>query len=304
MIRMPQARRLVLVAIAGVIGAGAPALAVVAPSGPAPLEKGWGRVVASGTLSAVDRLRGRVQFAVTGTGTVDWFEGGSVWRRTPLTGTRTVRLLVATTLLDATAHALPLAAVQPGSAAMMWGVARPDAEMAGITLEVASAPAPAAAALAQSAIVPQTGVVVGLSGSTLVLLSTSARRTVVMTATTAVVAAGRQVAPTAIAPDDVVEVVGPMNSDGSIVAMRINVEFSAPDSARVSGPIEETLAALGGLVVDGTMISTSADTYIMRNGSAAALSEAAPGQLVLVYGIPVLDDATPVGLAARVVVFR
>ena len=95
-----------------------------------------------------------------------------------------------------------------------------------------------------------------------------------------------------------------MNSDGSIVATKVTIEFSAPDSARVSGPLEEILTALGGLVVDGTMISTSADTYCFGADRRRPLSRRRRGSLVVAYGIPVLDDATPVGLAARVVVLR
>ncbi len=171
-------------------------------------------------------------------------------------------------------------------------------------LEVGSSSPRSAAAL--SAAGPQTGVVVGRSGSTIELLSGGgAKHTVVVTAATAVAAGGRTVAAASIVPDDVVQVVGLMNSDGSIVATRVTVEFSAPDSARVSGPIEQVVTALGGLVAAGTMISTSADTYfLLQSGAAAPLSEAAPGRLVVAYGIPVVDDATPIGLAARVIVLR
>lgn len=303
MIRILQLRRAALVAIAALIGAAGPTLGVAAPAGPAPLAKGWGRVVASGILSSVDRTHGRVQLAVSGTGTVDWFEGGTAWRQTPLTGIRTVRLLPATTLVDATAHALPLAGVRPGAFAILWGVASPNADMAGMILEVAAPSVGSVAAL--SAAAPQTGVVVGRAGSALEVLSgAGTRRTIVMTATTEVMAGGRTVAAGSIVPDDIVAVAGPMNSDGSIVATKVTIEFSAPNSARVSGPLEEVLTAVGGLVADGTMISTSADTYLLRSGSGVPLSQAAPGSLVVAYGIPVLDDATPVGLAARVIVLR
>ena len=200
------------------IGAALPALGLGAPAGPAPLAKGWGRVVASGTLASVDLVHGRVQLAVSGTGTVDYLRRHT-WRQVPVTGTRTVRLLAATTLVDATAHVLPLAAVRPGAFVILWGVASPTADMAGMILEVGSSSPRSAAAL--SAAGPQTGVVVGRSGSTIEVLSSGgAKHAVVVTAATAVAAGGRTVASASIVPDDVVQVVGLMNSRTAVSSPR------------------------------------------------------------------------------------
>ena len=303
--RIPLVRCVVAAALAVPLGVGAPTFAGRPPGGPAPLAKGWGRVVASGTVTAVDRAHGRLRFA--GTGTVDRFEGGALWRKAPLTGAHAVRMFAATELIDPSAHTLPAAELRPGAAVALWGVARPDADIDALTLEVVSPPppppVPAGVAAAQAA--PQRGVVVAHSGATIMLLSAAGtERSVVVSATTAVSAGGRAAAGGSIAPDDVVKFDGPVNSDGSVIATAITVEFSAAASPRVSGTVEQRLAALGGLVVDGTMIATSSDTYALHGSVGAALSDAAPGRLVVAYGIPVMDDAVPVGLAARVIVLR
>ncbi|HYM71235.1 MAG TPA: DUF5666 domain-containing protein [bacterium] len=290
-------------AIVALVWVGAPIAGVTAPGGPAPLGKGWGRVVASGTVAGIDRSRSTLEFAVAAGGRVDWFQGGTAWHQEALTGTRTIRLLGATLILDAGAHAIPLAMVRSGEPAMLWAVARPDAQMLGLIVEVASPQVTAAAATPGP--VSRAGVVVGRSGSTVDLLtSAGSRRSIVMTTTTVVRVNGQAVPPAAVAPYDILQVAGPLNSDGSLVATRIDINFSAPDAAQVSGPVEELISGLGGLVVAETMISTSADTYVLRNGARADLSQTASGRPMTVYGVPVLDGSTSIGLEARVVVMR
>ncbi|HLJ62008.1 MAG TPA: DUF5666 domain-containing protein [bacterium] len=281
----------------------APVVGVTAPGGPAPLAKGWGRVVASGTVAGIDRSRSTLAFTFAGDGRVDWFQGGTAWHQVALTGTRTIRLLGATLILDAGAHAIPLAAVRAGEPAMLWAVARPDAQMLGLIVEVAS-PQVTAAAVTPGPI-SRAGVVVGRSGSTVdVLTSVGSRRSIVMTTATVVRVNGLTVPPGTVAPYDILQVAGPLNSDGSLVATRIDVTFSAPDAAQVSGPVEQLVSGLGGLVVADTMISTSADTYVLRGGARADLSQTASGRPMTVYGVPVTDGGTSIGLEARVVVMR
>jgi hypothetical protein len=301
--RMPWIRGVLAGVIVALVWFGAPIIGVTAPGGPAPLGKGWGRVVASGTIAGIDRSRNTLAFTVAGGGRVDWFQGGTAWHQEALTGTRTIRLLTATLILDAGAHTIPLAAVRAGEPAMLWAVARPDAQMLGLIVEVAS-PQVTAAAVTPGP-VSRAGVVVGRSGSTVDLLtSAGSRRSIVMTTATVVRINGLTVPPAAVAPYDILQVAGPLNSDGSLVATRIDISFSAPDAAQVSGPVEQLVSGLGGLVVAETMVSTSADTYVLRNSARADLSQTASGRPMTVYGVPVLDRSTSIGLEARVVVMR
>jgi hypothetical protein len=185
---------------------------------------------------------------------------------------------------------------------MLWAVARPDAQMLGLVVEVST---PQVTAAAVPGPVSRAGVVVGRTASTVELLtSAGSRRSIVMTAATTVRINGQAMPAAAVAPYDILHVTGPLNSDGSLVATRIDVDFSAPDAAQVSGPVEEIVSGVGGLVVAETMVSTSSDTYVLRDNARADLAQAESGRPVTVYGVPVRDGATPIGLEARVVVMR
>ncbi len=281
----------------------APGPGVTGQGGPSPLAKGWGRIVASGTITGVDRDRNTLTFALAPESHVDWFQGGTAWRRETLAGTRRLRLLPATLIVDAGGHGITLAAIRPGLPAMLWAVAQPDMQLIGVIVEIASPRVTTPAVPSGS--VSRAGVVVGRSGSMIDLLtSAGSRRSIIVTGATVIRVNGQAVPPAAVAPYDVLEVGGPLNSDGSLAATRIDISFSAPDAARVSGPVEQVIGGLGGLVVAQTMISTSADTYVLRDSARADLSQAVSGQPMVVYGIPLLDGATPIGLAARVVVIR
>jgi hypothetical protein len=274
-----------------------------APGGAAPLAKGWGRVIASGTIMGVEPSRGALTLAITGDGHVDWAQGGTAWRRGTLTGTRRVRLLGASVIVDAGGRAVPIAGVRPGAPAMLWAVAQPDGEVVGLTVEIASPRV--AMATAPPGSVSRTGVVLGRSGSTVDLLtSAGSRRSIILTGATVVRVNGQVVPPAAVAPYDILRVGGPLNSDGSLAATLIDIGFSAPDAARISGPVEEVVTGLGGLVVAQTMVATTADTYVVRGNGRAEFSQVAPGRPTVVYGVPVLDRDTPIGLSARVVVIR
>jgi len=302
--RGTRATRLVVGAVVVLACAGAPAPGAEVARGPAPLGPGWGRVVASGTVIAVDPSRRTLTVAVAGSGRQETNEGVTGWRESVFTGTRTVRLLALTLILDAGARPMPLASIRPRAPVMVWGVARPDAVVLALAVEVAS-PHVAASGAAASTTTGRTGVVLARSGSTLEVLSdTGGHRAVVMTAATTVWIGGRPGSETTVTPYDVLGIEGPVNSDGSLVATRIDVEFSAPDAAQVSGPVQRSIIGLGGLVVAGTMVSTSAETYVLRGEAPADLGRTPVGRPVTVYGVPVLDGATPLGLAARVVVVR
>jgi hypothetical protein len=299
-----HARRVLAGLVVVLVCAAVPALGVALPGGPASLGKGWGRVVASGTLVGVDPTHHTVTLRVARMGQLDTFEGGTVWHRAAFTGTHVVRLLPETLVLDAGAHVIPLASVRPGEPAMLWAVARPDGAVLGLTLEMASPQVRAG----RGAIVgtpSRPGVVLRRSASVLDLLSSNGgRRSVVMTAATVVQASARAVPASALGPYDVVQIDGSINSDGSVVATRIDVEFFATSAAQVLGPIEQSVSGLGGVVIADTMVSTSADTYVIRHNARVDLAGVAEGRPVTVYGIPVLDGTIPIGLAARIIAVR
>ncbi len=288
--------------------AGAPALLrAQPPGGAAPLTKGWGRLVASGTLAAADPAAGTVTLTVAGTGRLETYEGGTTWRQKFLSGTYPVHLLPATLLLDADAHPIAPASVHGGEGASVWAAVRPDGAILALTLQVTSFRVRAAAAPRTDAgpVAAAAGVVVQRSGPVLTLLTSSgANRSVVITAATAVRLRGQPATEAALVAYDVLRVEGPVNSDGSLAATRIDVEFAAAASAQVSGPVEQNAGGVGGLVVSGTMISTSAETYVVRNAARAAVAQVVTGAPVTVYGSAILAGATPVGLEARVVVVR
>jgi hypothetical protein len=182
----------------------------------------------------------------------------------------------------------------------------PDNEIMALSMMVSTtrpAARPAAPAAAPTG-AGVAGVVAARSGSMLDLVTdTGTRHAVVLTAATQVRADGLGAA-SAISPFDVVQIDGAVNSDGSVVAARISVEFPASQAAQLSGPIEAVHSDLGGLIVGGTMVCTSARTYFVRGASRLWIAQMAAGHPVTVYGLPILAGKTPVGLSARVVAVR
>ncbi len=273
--------------------------------GPAPLEKGWGRLVASGTLAAVVPSAATVTLAITGSGRLDAFLGGTVWQQKAVSGTYLIYLLPACLIVDAGDHPLPITALRAKDLAGVWAVMRPDATILAVTLAIASPRAFAMTATPSRGERAAEGVVLRRSGSTLDLLTTQGTtRSVVVTASTLVQKNGAPVPDAAVSAYDVLKIEGPVNSDGSLVATQIDVEFSAASAAQVSGPVEQSVAGIPGLIVDGTMIVASAEAYVIRNGARGQLAQMAPGRPVTVYGTSIMAGSIPVGLHARVVVAR
>jgi len=295
-----------LVAACVLVG-GPPPLRAQPAGGAAPLARGWGRLVASGTLVAADLSSGTVTLAIAGTGQLETNAGGTAWQQKPLGGTHPVRLLPTTLVLDADAHPVAPAAVRTGAPVSLWAAVRPDAAILALILQITS-PRPRSAAAPRpddSPAASAPGVVVQRSGPVLTMLTpTGAKRNVVLTAATTVRLGGRSGAVAAIAPYDVLRVEGPVNSDGSLAATRIDVEFGAATAAQISGPVEESLSGLGGLVVAGTMIATFAGTYVVRRSERATFAQILTGGLITVYGSMIAAGSTPVGLEARVIVVR
>jgi len=299
----------VLMAIVFLVAEG-PLWSAAPTGGAAPIGKGWGRFLASGILLAIDPSAATATLAITGSGRLDAFEGGTLWQQKSLAGSHPITLLPATLVVDADSHPMPVGAVRAKDSATVWGAVRPDAAILAVTLAVTQAVAPGQASPIGAATLGAEhqaveGVVLRRSNSTLDLLTDQGnRRSVVITAATAVRANGAAASAASLAPYDLVRVQGPVNSDGSLVATQIAVDFTASAAAQVSGPVERRVAAVGGLIVEATMIATSAETYFIRNGARGVFAQVMPARPVMVFGTPVLAGGQPVGLRARVVVMR
>jgi hypothetical protein len=313
--RAPAAvRRLGIVCAAAVVAAAASAgppagtvpAARAAAAGPAPLARGWSRVFMTGTLSTVTPFAGTASLTPAAPGTANEFEGGAVWHTRPLTGTVRIHLLPRSMVLDTAAHAIAWDMLRSGDHAAMWGVMPPAGEIMVLSL-VASTGRPAARPAAATAPAGNAvfGVVAARSGATLELVTDEGtRRAVLLTAATQVRRGDAASAETAIAPYDVVRVDGGVNSDGSLVAARLNVEYPAAAAAQLSGPIDAVHANVGGFVVAGTMVCTSAQTYFVGGVARLWMAQMTAGRPVTVYGVPIVGGGIPIGLAARVVVVR
>jgi hypothetical protein len=284
--------------------AGAPALP--APGGdPAALSRGWGRLVAFGIVASVDQTQGTALVAIAGTGRLETFLGGEAWSLRTLSGTHQVRLLPATLVLDSGERPATPASVRAGVPVAVWAAVRPDAVILALTVKLTSPPAAPASAHADVEGPAASGVVLRRSGPMLTLLTDSGvRRSVVLTAATGVRDHGQSLAVSTLAPFDVLRVDGVVNSDGSLAATRCVVEFSASSAIQVSGPVELNVAELGGFVVGGTLVSTSAETYVLHNEARVPFSQLNHALTVDVYGTPIAEGGTPVGLHAHVVVVR
>lgn len=278
--------------------------ALPAPGGDAAaLPRGWGHLVASGIVASVEQTQGIALLAIAGAGQLETFLGGEAWSQRTLSGTHPVRLLPATLVLNSGEHPVAPASVRAGAPVAVWAAVRPDAVILALTVKLTSPPAVPAGAHADADGPATSGVVLRRSGPMLTLLTDSGvARSVILTAATGVRDHGQSIAASALAPYDVLRVDGVVNSDGSLAATRCVVEFSASSAIQVSGPIELNVSELGGLVVGGALISTSAETYVVHNEARIPLSQLTHALPVAVYGTPIMDGGTPVGLRAYVVV--
>jgi hypothetical protein len=291
------------------VGSGVPDAAPVqpaqaaAPGGSAVLAPGWARVVVAGTLASAIATGGAVSVLLTGASRAEVFEGGASWHSRPLSGTRTIRLLPESVIIDSAGRPITMEVLRAGDHVGVWGVMTPAEEIMALSVMVAKA-RPGASPPGVPTPGHVAGVVAARSGSTLdVVTDTGVRHAVVLTATTQVRAAGSSAAPP-VNPFDVLQIDGAVNSDGSLVATRVNVEFLAAQGAQVSGPIESMEGDLDGLVVGDTMVCTSAQTYFLQGSSRLWIAQLSAGRPVTVYGVPIVTGKTPIGLAARVVAVR
>jgi uncharacterized protein DUF5666 len=289
----------------GVPLAGPPAGAAGA-GGPGPLAKGWGWMVASGTVAGIDPIARTVTVAVAGQGRLEISEGGVAWRHQAVMGKQIVRLLPATLLVDAGEGFVPITAIHTGSPALVWGVVRTDSAVFALKLLMPQLTAAKRTGIAPGTTPPPTsGVVLRHVGAMLELLTAQgAHRSVIVTGATAVRAASGSLPASSIATYDLVTVEGTVNSDGSIAATRISDDVRVASTARVLGTVEQRLGDVEGLVVDGVMVAVSAETYLLHGSGLSAFTQLNPGQSVIVYGGPISAGAEWIGVRARVVVAR
>jgi hypothetical protein len=274
---------------------------------PAPLSKGWGWVLAAGTVSGVDPNARTATLAIVGQGRLETFEGGGNWRRQLVTGSQVVHLLPGTVIADGGDEPVTLAAIHPGAPATVWGVVKPDASVLGLKVLVTSAVPRQSPAFSITTSRPGgvSGAVLRSSSGMLELLSAQgARRSVIVTGATTVRKASGIVPAAMIAPYDVVRVEGAVNADGSVAATRIEVELEAAAAVQVSGPVDQVFEELEGLVVGGVLVPIPAGCYFIKGSGPGAFKQLTPGQPVTVYGTPISAGTASVGLRARVVVWR
>jgi Domain of unknown function (DUF5666) len=296
-----------LVGLLAALVIGTVATAAKVAGTPSPLSKGWGWVLAAGTVSGVDPNARTATLAIGGQGRLETFEGGGNWRRQLVTGSQVVHLLPGTVIADGGDEPATLAAIRPGAAATVWGVVRPDASVLGLKVLVTPAVPrqTPASAITTSRPGGVSGAVLRSSGGMLELLSAhGARRSIIVTGATMVRKTSGVVPATMIAPYDVVRVEGAVNADGSIAATRIEVEQEAAAAMQVASPLDQVFGEVEGLVVGGVMVPIPAGCYFIKGSGPGAFKQLTPGQAVIVYGAPITSGTTSVGLRARVVVWR
>jgi len=293
---------LLAVLVIGTVATAAPVAGL-----PPPLSKGWGWVLAAGTVSGVDQNARTATLAIVGQGRLETFEGGGNWRRQVVTGSQVVHLLPGTVIADGGDEPATLAAIHPGAPATVWGVVKPDASVLGLKVLVTTA-VPRQSPV--SSITPSrpggvSGAVLRSSGGMLELLSAQgARRSIIVTGATTVRKASGIVPAAMIAPYDIVRVEGAVNADGSVAATRIEVELEAGSAVQVASPLDQVFGEVEGLVVGGVMIPIPTGCYFIKASGPGAFKQLTPGQTVTVYGAPITSGTTSVGLRARVVVWR
>ncbi len=292
---------LVLLSLGVALGTGTTGAVPLSPGSGVPLARGWGRFVGSGTLTAVGHPPATLVVLVA-SGRVEVNEGETPWRPPPVAGPRLVHRHPQTLVVDAAERPVSVGLLHPGDPVTVWGVVRPDAAVFVLTVVATGLRAPEGRATSGGGVA---GVVVQRSGTTLELLTDhAARRSAVLTPATVILGGGHPRPASGVGPYDILRVEGSVNSDGSIAATRITVVFDAASAVQVSGPVQEHVSGTGGIVVNGTMVTTSAETYILHNALRATFDQIVPGRPVTVYGVPVTAGPTPVGVAARVVVLR
>jgi hypothetical protein len=308
MVRHPGRTAALLAAVlAAALGVSAPIASAPSPNNPAPLPKGWGWLLAAGTVSAFDANAGTATLAITGQARGATYEGGAQWRPQAVTGSPVVHILPLTVISDAGNQPMTIASIHPGVAATVWAVVKPDASVLGLKLRLGSGSrqTPPRPAITEGP-AGVTGAVMHATVSMLELLTGQGapRKVIVTSATTIRNASGAVVRGAAIAPYDILHVEGTVNSDGSVAATRVDVEMEAATAAQVSGSVDQAFDDVGGLVMGGVAVAIAPGCYYVKGSGPGAWQQLVPGQPAVAYGAPIVSGSTLLGLRARVVAMR
>jgi Domain of unknown function (DUF5666) len=307
MVRYPGRTAALLAAVlAAALCASAPIASAPSPNNPAPLPKGWGWLLAAGTVSASDANSGTATLAITGQARGATYEGGAQWRPQAVTGSQLVRILPSTVIADTGNQPATMASIHPGMPATVWAVVKPDASVLGLKLRLGSGarqlPARPAITEAPAGV---TGAVLHATVSMLELLTGpgAPRKVIVTSATTIRNASGAVVRGGAIAPYDILRVEGTVNSDGSVAATRVDVEMEAATAAQVSGSVDQAFDDVG-LVIGGVAVAIAPGCYFFKGSDPGAWQQLVPGQPAVAYGAPIVSGNMLLGLRARVIAMR
>jgi hypothetical protein len=185
--------------------------------------------------------------------------------------------------------ALPVAdreVLTPGRRVQLWvlGVAGGSA----VVLRVLGRGAPGGRAPDEPG--PLRGLVLTYDGRTATLLTEQNVLYTVLTTATSRVRGGE------VLPQAVVQVEGTRNSDGSISARTITVQFDPRASTRVRGVIALVWPEVGFVLTDGTVVILREDAWLVRGTALRPTGALAAGMAVTVLGI-----GSPPYVSARVV---
>lgn len=307
MARHPGRTAALLTAVlAAALYASAPIASAPSPNNPGPLPKGWGWLLAAGTVSASDANAGTATLAITGQARGATYEGGAQWRPQAVTGSQVVHILPSTVIADTGNQPATMASIHPGMPATVWAVVKPDASVLGLKLRLGSGarqlPARPAITEAPAGV---TGAVLHATVSMLELLTGQGapRKVIVTSATTIRNASGAVVRGAAIAPYDILRVEGTVNSDGSVAATRVDVEMEAATAAQVSGSVDQAFDDVG-LVMGGVAVAIAPGCYYFKGSDPGAWQQLVPGQPAVAYGAPIVSGNMLLGLRARVIAMR
>lgn len=301
-----RATALLAVLLAAALYVGAPVASAPSPNNPPPLPKGWGWLLAAGTVSGFDANAGTATLAIIGQARGATYEGGAQWRPQSVTGAQTVHILPSTVIADMGNQPVTISSIRPGLPATVWAVVRPDASVLGLKLRVGSSARQLPRPALTEAPAGVTGAVMHATVSMLELLTAQGapRKVIVTSATTIRNASGAVVRGAAIAPYDILRVEGTVNSDGSVAATRIDVEMEAATAAQVSGSVDQAFDDVGGLVMGGVAVAIAPGCYYFKASGPGVWQQLVPGQPAVAYGAPIVSGNTLLGLRARVVAMR
>ena len=284
----------------------APIASAPSPSNPAPLPRGWGWLLAAGTVSGFDANAGTATLAITGQARGATYEGGAQWRPQAVTGSQVVHILPSTVISDTWNQPLTIAAIRPGLPATVWAVVKPDTSVLGLKVRLGSGSRQPPASPITEAPAGVTGAVMHATVSMLEVLTAQGapRKVIVTSATTIRNASGAVVRGATIAAHDILRVEGTVNSDGSVAATRVDVEMEAATAPQVSGSVDQVFEDVGGLVMGGVAVAIAPGCYYFKGSGPGAWQQLVPGQPAVAYGAPIVSGNTLLGLRARVVAMR